>query len=107
MREETRIHSKGRVGKGPRGMQWKVWDSVIQLLLVAVKDVGVNEDMEDGVFEMLGDLVGEREDVRRVLEDLNADALWLVEEKARRKNGGAKLVKPEGIEGWEFKDLDF
>lgn len=107
MREETRIHSKGHVGRGPRGMKWKVWDGMIQLLLVAVEDVGVNEDMEDGVFEMLGDFVGEREDVRRVLEGLNTDALWLVEEKARRKNGGAKLVKPKGIEEWEFKDLDF
>lgn len=105
MREETRVHSKGH-GKGPKGMKWRVWDGVVQLLLVTVKDVGVNEYMEDGVFETLGCLTGERKDVRSVLEDLNADALWLVEEKARRKNGGQKLEKPEGIEGWEFADLD-
>lgn len=106
MREETRIHSKGN-GKGLRGMKWRVWDGVIQLLLVMVRNVGVNEDMEDGVFEILGGLAEEREDVRSVLEDLNADALWLIEEKARRNNGGQKLVKPKGIEGWEFADLDF
>ena len=105
MREETRIHSRGN-GIAPRGMKWRVWDAVIRLLLVVVRDVGVNEDMEDGVFETLGGLAGERKDVRSVLEDLNADALWLVEEKARRKNGGEQLVKPEGIEGWDIPDLD-
>lgn len=105
MKEESRINSRGR-GKGPRGMSWRVWDGMIQLLLVAVVNVGVTETMEDGVFETLGTLAEERKDVRSVLEDLNADALWLVEEKARRRNGGPKLVKPEGIKGWEFVDLD-
>ena len=87
-------------------MKWRVWDGVIQLLLMVVRDVGVNEGMEDGIFEALGSLVGERQDVRSVLEALNADALWLVEEKARRNHGGEKLVKPEGIEGWGFADVD-
>lgn len=105
MREESRIHSKGN-GKGLKGMKWRVWDGVVQLLLAMVKNVGVNEDMEDGVFEVLGGLAGERADVRSVLDDLNADALWLLEEKARRNNGGPKLVKPEGVEGCEFADLD-
>ena len=105
MTEEARIHNKER-GRGPKGMKWKVWDAVIRLLVTTVKDVGVNEDMEDGLFEMLGSLSGEREDVRTMLEGLNADALWLVEEKARRKSGGEKLVQPEGIEGWDFGDVD-
>lgn len=108
MREENRIYSKGK-GKVPRGMKWRVWDGVIHLLLLVVGDVGVNEDMEDGAFEALGGLAGERKDVRSVLEGLNADALWLVEEKARRNNGGVKLEKPvklQGIVGWEFADVD-
>ncbi|CAD6588272.1 MAG: hypothetical protein ASARMPREDX12_003217 [Alectoria sarmentosa] len=105
MTEEARIHNNER-GRGPRGMKWRVWDAVLRLLLITVKDVGVNEDMEDGLFETLGSLAGEREDVRTVLEGLNADALWLVEEKARRESGGEKLVQPGGIEGWEFGDVD-
>ncbi len=104
-REETRMHSKGK-GRAPRGMKWNVWNGMIQLLLVIVKNVGVNESMEDWVFETIGGLAREREDVRSVLEELNADALWLVEEKARRRDGGEALVKPEGINGWEFADVD-
>ena len=105
MREESRIHSKGK-GKGPRGMKWRVWDGMIHLLLVVVVDVGLDENKEDGLFETLGGLAREREDVRSVLQGLNADALWLVEEKARMNNGGQNLVKPQGIEGWEFADLN-
>ena len=109
MREETRIHSRGKGnGKGPRGMKWRVRDAVVQLLLAVVTNVGVNENMEDGVFEALGGLAGERQDVRSVLEDLNADALWLLEEKAKGSEGGQqKLVKPEGVNGREFADITF
>lgn len=107
MRDESRIHSKGKgKGRGPRGMNWNVWDGMLHLLLVIVKDVGVSDTTEDGIFETIGGLAGEREDVRSVLEEVNADALWLVEEKARRKDGGEKPVKPEGIKGWEFADVD-
>ena len=80
---------------------------MLQLVLVVVKDVGVSDNMEDDVFDTIGSLAREREDVRSVLEELNSDALWLVEEKARRKDGGEKLVKPEGVGGWEFMDVDF
>ncbi|KAM0795654.1 armadillo-type protein [Usnea florida] len=109
MREETRIHSRGKGnGKGLRGTKWRVWDAVVQLLLAVVTNVGVNENMEDGVFEALGGLAGERQDVRSVLEDLNADALWLLEEKARGSEGEQdKLVKPEGVNGREFADISF
>lgn len=68
--------------------------------------------MEDDVFETLGPLATERADVRRALEGLNADALWL----AGRKNAAAAAAaaggeeeegwKPESkVVGWEFADV--
>ena len=119
MREGTRILSKGK-GKNARaghrefkGTKYNVWDAMVNLLLAMVKNVGVDdENMEDGVFEAMGELASQREDVRSALEGLNADALWLVEAKARRRNGGGGggkqevLVKPAGIvNGSEFQDV--
>lgn len=106
-RAAREMHEEQRVqGKKSRGMRWRVWDSVVQLMLVMVKDVGVSAEMEDGVFEMLGGLAAERADVREVLKELNADALWVVEEKARRTRGGERLVKPEGVDWVEFGDVE-
>ncbi|KAK3176916.1 hypothetical protein OEA41_008242 [Lepraria neglecta] len=108
MKEESRIQGKGK-GKGNeiakastgRGVRWKAWNAVVGLLLVTVRDVGVTSEMEDGIFEMLGWLAPEREDVRDVLEMSNADTLWLIEEKAR----GKALVKPHALEGVHFRDV--
>ena len=88
--------------QGPKGLKWRAWDAMVRLLLVIAREVGVSPEMEDGVFEMLGEWVGEREDVREVLEEVNADALWLVELEEGRVEG---LVRPEGVEGVEFRDV--
>lgn len=101
MREEQRVQ-----GKKGRGMRWRVWDAVVSLILTIIKDVGIGAEMEDAVFEMLGPLAGERGDIREVLEELNADALWVVEERVRRTNGGERLVKPEGVDGVVFRDVE-
>lgn len=87
MREEVRV--QGRRGGG---MRWRVWDGMVRLVLGVVRGVvrgvGVEGEMEDGVFEMLGGWVGSSEDVREVLGELNADAVWLAEEKGRVGEGG-------------------
>ncbi|KAL2051784.1 hypothetical protein ABVK25_007940 [Lepraria finkii] len=108
MKEESRTQSKvkgkeNEIAKAStgRGMRWKAWNAVVGLLLVTVRDVGVTSEIEDGIFEMLGWLAFEREDVRDVLEMLNADTLWLIEEKAR----GEVLVKPHTLEGVHFRDV--
>ena len=104
MREEARVQGKR---SHARGMKWKAWDGMVGLIVTVVRGVGVDWEMEDGVFEMLGGLVGERRDVREVLEGLNADALWLIEEQARIKGGGRALVRPEAAEGVVFRDVSF
>lgn len=103
MREEVKVQGKRNQA---RGMRWRVWDAIVGLLVSVVRDVGVDGEMEDGVFEMLGVLVGERADVREVLEGLNADALWLIEEKERVRGGREVLMRPEAVDGIEFRDVD-
>jgi hypothetical protein len=43
--------------------------------------------------------------VRRCLEGLNADALWLVEERKRVEGGGVRLKAPR-VEGVVFREMD-
>lgn len=104
----TRGKTKGEknviMWQGPKGLKLRAWDAVVRLILVIAREVGLTPEMEDGVFEMLGGWAGERGDVRDVLEEVNADALWLVEVKAGRGKGEG-LVRPEGVEGWEFRDV--
>ncbi|MCJ1451150.1 hypothetical protein MMC28_001485 [Mycoblastus sanguinarius] len=104
-RVEREMREEGRVQGKRRGMKWRVWDAVVGLVVCVVRNVGVKGEMEDGVFEMLGGWAGQREDVRNVLEWLNADALWLIEEKTRIKEGGEALVPPMGIDGVEFREF--
>lgn len=98
---EEKLLGCNRAG-GPRK---RSWDSLRGLVIAVVQHVGVRMQMEDSIFDMLGahlDVAG----VRQVLEGLNPDFLWLVEEKARMKAGGGKLEKPLVPDGWELWDLD-
>lgn len=89
-------------GGGPRK---RSWDSLRGLIIAVVQHVGVRMQMEDSVFNILGPHL-EVAGVRQVLEGLNPDFLWLVEEKARMKAGGENLEKPLVPDGWELWDLD-
>lgn len=98
---EEKSLGRNRAG-GPRK---RAWDSLRGLIIAVVQYVGVRTQMEDSIFDMLGahlNVAG----VRQVLDGLNPDFLWLVEEKARMKAGGEKLEKPLVPDGWELWDLD-
>lgn len=98
---EEKSLGRNRAG-GPRK---RTWDSLRGLIIAVVQHVGVRTQMEDSIFDMLGahlDVAG----VRQLLDGLNPDFLWLVEEKARMKSGGEKLEKPPVPDGWELRDLD-
>lgn len=98
---EEKSLGRNRTG-GPRK---RTWDSLRGLIIAVVQHVGVRTQMEDSIFDMLGahlDVAG----VRQLLDGLNPDFLWLVEEKARMKSGGEKLEKPPVPDGWELRDLD-
>ena len=100
MREEARVYGKGSRIKGTK---WRVWDAVIELVLAILRHVGISDDVEDGLFEMLGGILEEKDGVREVLEGLNTDALWLLEEQARRRAGGGALQWPWEQGGRKFK----
>lgn len=117
----------GRVG----GVLGRREGAVGGLVVGVVEWVGAGGEMEEGVWEMVeggvgggdgggrdgGGREGRERDVgergrgllegreREVLEGLNADMLWLVEERERVRRGGTGLEKPV-VEGWVFGDVD-
>lgn len=110
----------GRVG----GVAGRREGAVGGLVLGVVEWVGVGGGMEEGVWEMVegevgggGGREGREADVgergrglmegrgKEVLEGLDADMLWLVEERERVRRGGRGLEKPMA-EGVVFGDVD-
>jgi hypothetical protein len=110
----------GRVG----GLLGRREGAVGGLVLGVVEWVGVGGGMEEGVWEMVeggagggGGREGREADMgergrglmegrgREVLEGLNADMLWLVEERERVRRGGRGLEKLV-VEGVVFGDVD-
>lgn len=105
--ERAMLAERKAMGSKTKGARWRVWDAVVGLVCAVVEWVGVTAEMEDGVFEMVGEWGGEKGgEVRRVLEGLNADALWLVEEAKLRKEGRGRLEVPGG-DGGRFKEVEF
>jgi len=92
-----------KAGRGKHSQAFKVWEAVVELLVAVVGNVRVEDDMFDGVLRVLGgDVLRERGDVRKVLEGVNADAVWLV---MYLEGGGWGLLKTPVLEGFKFVDL--
>lgn len=112
--------------RAQRGLKYKCWDALVGAVVAMVMYVGITREMEEGVFEVLGEaLVLERgvggggggggkrkEEVRGVLEGVNPGGLWLLVEgrRGRERDGGMEdqggWEKPV-VEGWEFEDVEF
>lgn len=100
-----RAQTKRPAGGGGSSTTRTLHTTLIALLLALIRNVQLTDEMEDDVFETLGPLATERADVRRALEGLNADALWLAGRKNAAAAGGEE-VKPEStVAGWEFADV--
>lgn len=100
-----------RKAMGRGGMRQRVWEGAMALLGSVVEWVGVSGEMEDDIWELVGEGVerGNGESLRAlrgVLEVLNPDAMWLIEERARLKMGGESMEKPV-LEGVEFPSIEF
>lgn len=75
-----------------------VWSSLVKMVVSAVEFVGLPPERFDEGLEMLAPAL-EEEDVRRALERVNADAVWLV----RMRSGVVeKPVMPEMEGRWRF-----
>lgn len=124
-RWETEMRTEEKImGKGRRGIKGRAWEAVTKFVVAVVEAVGLTSEMEDDVFELLGEAAlgneapGEtfrgggggsggrvttaaaadpsnhRTSLLTCLRALNPDALWLLEMQ-RSHASSKKLVPPE------------
>ncbi|KAL9097452.1 MAG: hypothetical protein Q9165_000348 [Trypethelium subeluteriae] len=55
----------------------RIWKALINVLVIFVEYVPVNEEIFDDILRILEPLLEGRDDIRRVLERRNPDAVWL------------------------------
>ncbi|RDL30162.1 ARM repeat-containing protein [Venustampulla echinocandica] len=103
VRKEMEGERKGSAGRGVYAEGRKKWESVVRLLCAVAEWVRVEDAMFDDVVEVLGSAVWERSEVRRALETVNADAIWLACYVARMATS-LPTQKPY-VEGYEFVAL--
>lgn len=98
--KEAEVERKkmGRAGASERKAR-----GVGGLVEAVVEWVGVGGEMEGGVWDVVARFGCREAGVGRgVLEGLNADVLWLVEERERVGRGGKGVERPR-VGGWEFE----
>ena len=81
-----------------------VWQSLLDLLKTVVKHVGIDADMFEEALTMLRPLRTLHPEVKAVLDDYNADAVWL----AQYREGSCAVLERTKVEStgdWEFLEL--
>ncbi|PHH62717.1 hypothetical protein CDD81_6786 [Ophiocordyceps australis] len=73
----------------------KVWGAVMELLTSMVSYVRIDADMFDEILDLLSDALEKDAEVRKALENINEDAVWLV----RYEKGLIEPLPTPAIEG--------
>lgn len=86
-----------------------IGEALVTLLCRVVQYVGVSDEAFDECLEMLIPVAEKRDDVRKVLEERNADAVWLAlwmrgrDREARITDEAKEIRRPVGKKQWRFE----
>lgn len=85
-------------GLGRFSQASQVWTAVVRLLTAVVSYVRLDDTVFDQILELLVDAAVSDGDVRRALEAVNADAVWLaLYERGRASVGGVTVPVMDGV----------
>lgn len=79
----------------------KLWEAVVSLLTAIVSYVRIDSSMFDDILDLLADVLERNHEVREALDNVNADAVWLV----RYERGHIEHQEPPVVEGWTFTEM--
>ncbi|OIW33286.1 hypothetical protein CONLIGDRAFT_628166 [Coniochaeta ligniaria NRRL 30616] len=94
----SRSAASASSGLGRFSQASQVWTAVVRLLTGIVSYVRLDDNIFDQILELLVDVAVVDGDVRRALEDVNADAVWLaLYERGRVEVGDLTVPVMEGV----------
>ncbi|PNY29508.1 TEL2-interacting protein 1 [Tolypocladium capitatum] len=96
---EARTQSSGSLGQHASPV--RVWEAVTKLLTAIVSYVQVDDETFDQILDLLSDTLENNQQVREVLETINADAVWLV----RYERGYIEPLPTPKLEGVKFAEM--
>ncbi|KAI7160554.1 hypothetical protein KC352_g26951 [Hortaea werneckii] len=74
-----------------------VWNAFVEALTTVIKHVPLSPELFDDALEMLAPVLDSRPDIRKALEDENADAVWLLLTKRGRLTSLECPEMPEAL----------
>lgn len=80
-----------------------VWQALIDLLTTIVQHVGIDADLFEEALSMLQPIQALDSRVQAVLEEYNADSVWLA--RYRSQSCALEKTKVEGLGDWNFIEL--
>ena len=84
---------------------YQMWDAIVKLLITIVNSIKLEAEMEDDTFDMLGDHINTRQDIREALTCLNADAAWLETERQMQLRQGVERAPVPVMGEFVFKQV--
>lgn len=80
----------------------QMWDAAVSMLLAIVRYVRIEDEIFEQILELLaGDVLPRNEEARRVLEAVNADAVWF----ALYKKGFVETMSAPVVDGVAFTPM--
>lgn len=79
----------------------RLWEAVVKLLTSMVSHVKMSEDMFEEILSLLVEVLERSSEVRKALESVNADAVWLV----RYERGCVEWVEAPKMDGVQFAQM--
>lgn len=104
VRRRLQAEKRGSSGRGTYTPAYQVWDALVKLLIAIVSFVGLEAGMEDDTFDMLGDYINVRQDIREAITCLNPDAAWLETERQLQLHQGLERAPVPVMGGFVFKE---
>ncbi|KAM0274442.1 hypothetical protein ACHAQH_007850 [Verticillium albo-atrum] len=97
----SRSSSSSGGGLGRFASTAQIWEAVVRLLVAVVRYVRIDDEMFDGVLELLADRLEEDHEARDALEVVNADAVWF----CLYERGSVEMLTTPVMEGVVFPDM--